>query len=169
MHCILSRNYIHYSNLILLLLYSDAQAQFDKLVSNPDMSPSIFSYHKLMQCYAYQNDLDNVRRLLQEVESRGLTVSKAVVSTLINVCISVNDLQSALEYSEQFSNTGALPSSLRLIALVELFVSSIKKDETGSTDHIVDTLKKMNVSMDTVHHAVMFALLKYVIGCSVVT
>ena len=111
-----------------------------------------------MESYAYHKDVDNVRRVLKEIESNGAIVNSEVVVTLVGVCLSVGDLQSALGYLDHYSTVIDAKSTLN--AFVEFINESVKQNNTELTDRVVDIMKRMKVSENAINHRIVFALLR---------
>lgn len=137
-----------------MLFSSGVQSEFKQLVAS-GTTPNSFSYHKLMQSYAQQNDLENVRKVLQQAEDAGVDINKEIVETLVEACLSARDLLGALEHLDHYSKV--IPSMKTFMDVME---SAIKQGDQGLIDQAMSILKRTGASPDVVTHTVMFSLIR---------
>ena len=120
-----------------------------------DVLPNVFSYQKLMQCYAHQKDVFNLQRVLREAEEAGIVISKEMVSLLVETSLACKDLEGALSYLEKYSS--AKPTMKTFIDFVN---AAIREEKGDLTTRAMEILKEMEVSKDTILHIKMFSLLR---------
>ena len=58
-----------------LSLHVEAQEEFKSLV-DAGMTPTDYTYHKLMEGYTYHGDVSSIRSLFEEVKSRGININR---------------------------------------------------------------------------------------------
>ena len=63
--------------------YTEAQQYFDAIKSKPGTNPSPTAYADLMSAYSFHGDHTAIRQLLQEVQSLGLPLKRAMVTHLL--------------------------------------------------------------------------------------
>ena len=117
---------------------------------------SSYSYHKLMQGYARQNDIDNVRRILKEVLSDNVEVNREIVSTLVFACLACEDIKGALEHLEHYSAVKPY-----LNTFVSFVKASVDQNETEMTEKVIGIMRSNGLSEDVINHVMMFAMSRY--------
>ena len=125
-------------------------------MKSANITPSDYTYHKLMEGYAFHGDVTSVRELINDIKGHGMVVSKEMISALVDAYLNHDDLDGAIGVLEEEPSIRPILSVyIRLINRCE------EQDRNDLTQQVLRSLESTEISPNTVHHIHIFALLRY--------
>lgn len=118
-----------------------AQLYFGALQSTPGVTPSPTAYANLMSSYSFHGDHTVIRQLLQEVQSQGLPIKRAMITHLLEAHIISGDLEGALVVMNEYTSTPPL-----LYGMVKLLEAAIAMGKKDNMDAILSSMQMVGAS-----------------------
>eukprot|EP00731_Ephydatia_muelleri_P022245 Em0014g836a len=118
-----------------------AQQYFGAIKSTPGVTPSPTAYADLMSAYSFHGDHAAIQQLLQEVQSQGLPVKRAMVTHLLEAHIISGDLEGALKVMSEHTSTP--PLLYGMVKLLEATIAAGKEDKVGT---ILEAMRTVGAS-----------------------